>query len=42
MSEIEYLIFVNEIKNKILRFSNRILGSTAEAEDTTQDVLINL
>ena len=42
MSEKEYLIFVNAIKNKIFRFSKRILVSTAEAEDATQDVLIKL
>ena len=42
MSEKEYLIFVNAIKNKIFRFSKRILVSIAEAEDATQDVLIKL
>ena len=42
MNEKEYLTFVNAIKNKIFRFSKRILVSTAEAEDVTQDVLIKL
>ena len=42
MNEKEYLTFVNAIKNKIFRFSKRILVSTTEAEDATQDVLIKL
>ena len=42
MSEKEYLISVNVIKNKIFRFSKRILVSTSEAEDATQDLLIKL
>ena len=38
----KYLIFVNAIKNKIFRFSKRILVSTTEAEHATRDVLIKL
>ena len=42
MNQNEFLLLVTPFKDKIFRLAKRLLVSTEEAEDATQEVLVKL
>jgi RNA polymerase sigma-70 factor (ECF subfamily) len=42
MNQNEFMLLVNPFKDKLFRVAKRLLVSTEEAEDATQEVLVKL
>jgi RNA polymerase sigma-70 factor (ECF subfamily) len=42
MNQNDFVLLVNPFKDKVFRLAKRLLVSTEEAEDATQEVLVKL